>query len=101
VHCKEKCPPSLVESFSAIFSFASRLSRKLKALSLVFRVAVDWPETMHIVRLIAQEHMNKKFVSQLILFNVRHCIITFSYNVLLVISFLGYSEDNMLERQTS
>jgi len=93
--------PSLVESFSAIFSFASRLSRKLKTLSLVCRVAADWPETMHIVRLIAQEHMNKKFVSQLILFNVRHCIITFSYNVLLVISFLGYFEDNMLERQTS
>ncbi|CAD6255817.1 unnamed protein product [Miscanthus lutarioriparius] len=30
-------------------------------------VAADWPETMQIVRLIAQEHMNNKFVSQLIL----------------------------------
>jgi mediator of RNA polymerase II transcription subunit 25 len=33
-------------------------------------LAADWPETMQIVRLIAQEHMNNKFVSKPMFFHV-------------------------------
>lgn len=44
-------------------NYASRLSRKLKAVLSACRLAADWPETMQIVRLIAQEHMNNKFVT--------------------------------------
>jgi hypothetical protein len=50
-----------MEPFSATFELC------LKALLSICRLAADWPETMQIVRLIAQEHMNNKFVSKPIL----------------------------------
>lgn len=53
----------MIRSFSCVFEKKKKIELESEAVVSVCRLAADWPETMQIVRLIAQEHMNNKFVS--------------------------------------
>jgi hypothetical protein len=65
--------PSVLISIQLLFiTFVSAWNNFL--LLSVCRLAADWPETMQIVRLIAQEHMNNKFFFYLLFLSARSIV---------------------------